>query len=669
MKLIKCYVSSFGTLSDFEYNFNEGLNVINKPNGWGKSTFATFIKCMFYGLNDKKKSIEENERKKYSPWNSSDKFGGYVIFERKGTQFKIERYFGKRPIDDTVSLIDLKTGRVYKEQEDLGKRLFGVDEEGFLFSTYLSQNNFSVKSNTSLTAKYNKTYEIQDSDLFDAALIKLQNKVKTLAMRGEKGEIYDLNRQIAIIKEKLLYSQSLKNQLVSLNEKLKELDREIEEIKVQSNVANENLSKIEGVVKYNLTLDKREKLFSELKILEEKKQNLLSFFKQNLSPAEKIDEYITVLEDYNKTLNTVNVLSSSLVELKEKSLSANKPTDKPKKTPLVASIIAFLLSFLGFLASATVGIVLACITFAVLLAVIFFTLKKKNVIVENPLFEIIDSNEKELFEFKEILSKYKTVIDSYLDSFNVDKNDYKTALSTIKQNYNDYLSVLTEISNVQEELKNTVLSPEVSKEHLSINADEEKVKARRLNEILSVKERERGDFISEINRLEEKIDSIIDLETQLSYLEEKLQADKEEYKALNHAIDFLIKADENLKIKYREPLENSLNKYLSYLGGEFTATIDVDFNVSVLEKSGQKATGYYSEGLKNMFDICKRFAIIDVLFKDEKPFIILDDPFSNLDKEKITSSLKVLNKIQKDYQILYLVCHDSRANITGEALE
>ncbi len=669
MKLIKCYVSSFGTLSDFEYDFNEGLNVIYKPNGWGKSTFATFIKCMFYGLNDKKKAIEDNERKKYSPWNSSDKFGGYVIFERGGTQFKIERYFGKRPIDDTVSLIDLKTGRVYLEQEDLGKRLFGVDEEGFLFSTYLSQNNFSVKSNTSLTAKYNKTYEIQDSDLFDTALIKLQNKVKTLAMRGEKGEIYDLNRQIATVKEKLLYSQSLKNQLASLNEKLKELGSEIEEIKVQSNLANENLSKIEGVVKYNLTLDKREKLFSELKILEEKKQNLLSFFKQNLSPAEKIDEYITVLDDYNKTLNTVSVLSSSLVELKEKSLSANKPTDKPKKTPLVASIIAFLLSFLGFLASATVGIVLACITFAVLLAVIFFTLKKKNVIVENPLFEIIENKEKELFEFKEILSKYKTVIDSYLDSFNVDKNDYKTALSTIKQNYNDYLSVLTEISNVQEELKNTVLSPEVSKEHLSINADEEKVKARRLNEILSVKERERGDLISEINRLEEKIDSIIDLETQLSYLEEKLQADKEEYKALNHAIDFLIKADENLKIKYREPLENSLNKYLSYLGGEFTATIDVDFNVSVIEKSGQKATGFYSEGLKNMFDICKRFAIIDVLFKDEKPFIILDDPFSNLDKEKITSSLKVLNKLQKDYQIIYLVCHDSRANITGETLE
>ncbi len=669
MKLIKCYVSSFGTLNDFEYNFNEGLNVINKPNGWGKSTFSTFIKCMFYGLNDKKKSIEDNERKKFTPWNSSDKFGGYVVFERNGSQFKIERYFGKRPIDDTVSLIDLKTGRVYKEQEDLGKRLFGVDEEGFLFSTYLSQNNFSVKSNTSLTAKYNKTYEIQDSDLFDTALLKLQNKVKTLAMRGEKGEIHDLSRQIASVKEKLLYSQSLKNQLVSLNEKLKELDKEIEEIKYKSNLANENLSKIEGVVKYNITLDKREKLFSQLKILEEKKQNLLSFFNQNLSLAEKVDEYITVLEDYSKTLNTVSVLSSSLVELKEKSLTANMPISKPKKTPLIACAIVFLLSFLGFIASVVVGAVLTCSTLVLISVVSIFTFRKKNVLVENPLTEIIDSKQKELFEYKQILLQYKTVIESYLGGFNVDKNDYKTALFVVKQNHNDYLSILTEISKVQEELKNTVLSPEISKEHLNINADEEKIKARRLNEILSVKERERGDLISEINRLEEKIDSVIDLETQLSFLEEKLQADKEEYKALNYAIDYLVKADENLKIKYREPLESSLNKYLSYLGGDFTATIDVDFNVSVIEKSGQKSTDYYSEGLKNMFDICKRFAIIDVLFKEEKPFIILDDPFSNLDKDKIAYSLKVLDKMQKDYQILYLVCHESRVKATGDSVE
>ena len=54
MKLINCYISSFGKLQDFSYDFSSGLNTVIEDNGWGKSTFATFIKAMFYGLNSKK---------------------------------------------------------------------------------------------------------------------------------------------------------------------------------------------------------------------------------------------------------------------------------------------------------------------------------------------------------------------------------------------------------------------------------------------------------------------------------------------------------------------------------------------------------------------------------------------------------------------------------------
>ncbi len=62
-----------------------------------------------------------------------------------------------------------------------------------------------------------------------------------------------------------------------------------------------------------------------------------------------------------------------------------------------------------------------------------------------------------------------------------------------------------------------------------------------------------------------------------------------------------------------------------------------------------------------MFEICKRFALIDVLFKDEKPFMILDDPFTDLDDEKVKKSLNLLKTLSEEYQVLYLVCHDSRA--------
>ena len=50
MKLLECHVDNFGKLSNFDYQFSDGLTVIQEPNGFGKSTLAAFIKAMLYGL-------------------------------------------------------------------------------------------------------------------------------------------------------------------------------------------------------------------------------------------------------------------------------------------------------------------------------------------------------------------------------------------------------------------------------------------------------------------------------------------------------------------------------------------------------------------------------------------------------------------------------------------
>ena len=69
MKLIRLYIAGFGNLQDYSYDFNEGINKICAPNGWGKSTFASFICSMFYGLGDTRaRSVAENPRKRYMPF-------------------------------------------------------------------------------------------------------------------------------------------------------------------------------------------------------------------------------------------------------------------------------------------------------------------------------------------------------------------------------------------------------------------------------------------------------------------------------------------------------------------------------------------------------------------------------------------------------------------------
>ena len=107
MKLLRCHIENFGVLSNFDFEFQEGLTVIHEANGFGKTTFTVFIKVMFYGMPRRgARNIVENERKRYYPWQGG-KYGGFLEFEYKGVSYRVTRYFGKTAAKDTFDLFDL----------------------------------------------------------------------------------------------------------------------------------------------------------------------------------------------------------------------------------------------------------------------------------------------------------------------------------------------------------------------------------------------------------------------------------------------------------------------------------------------------------------------------------------------------------------------------------
>lgn len=59
--------------------------------------------------------------------------------------------------------------------------------------------------------------------------------------------------------------------------------------------------------------------------------------------------------------------------------------------------------------------------------------------------------------------------------------------------------------------------------------------------------------------------------------------------------------------------------------------------------------------------------MIDALFDREKPFLILDDPFVNLDDARIRRALGMLRQLSTEHQILYLVCNSSRAESSASS--
>ncbi|MBE6589431.1 MAG: hypothetical protein E7643_04560 [Ruminococcaceae bacterium] len=200
MRILRLHIENFGRLKDFSMELSSGLNVLHHENGWGKSTLAVFIKAMLYGLPaTSKRSLDENERKKYTPWQGGA-YGGSLEFESEKGRFRAERFFGAKESSDTFALYDLDTNlesRAYSEA--LGVELFGIDADGYERTVYLSQRGFVAKGeNYSIAAKLGDLLDdVDDIGGFDAAAAALDKRCKYYVTTGNRGRIAVLEGELA----------------------------------------------------------------------------------------------------------------------------------------------------------------------------------------------------------------------------------------------------------------------------------------------------------------------------------------------------------------------------------------------------------------------------------------------------------------------------------------
>ncbi len=668
MKLVKCYVSSFGKLKDFTFEFDAGLNTILQDNGWGKSTLANFIKAMFYGISGNKRSVSENDRIKYRPWNSTEKFGGAVWFVWGDKEYKIERYFGLKESDDQVALVDVATGKSYPNTENLGKRIFEIDEEGFLSTTYFSQKDFEIKSNTTLTAKFNSVCEIQDSEAFDKALLKVEEKAKTYKYRGDKGLIPDCKRDIFNVEEQMERANNALETLKRLKVETETIKEQIDALQRDVKDLTERVGRAGRAEACAIKRQRYEKLVTQKEKLLKDKNSAEQILNGNSIDEKVLADYQGNLAELNKLNERIESINSDLGALVGQNASGTK------KGPIL-NILFYFVSILGIVGGAVslfvVGFdsVLSWVdvgVFALLLVgkiSLDLPLKsRKN--KQYPYLEIIEKKKTELTNSENRVRELDNKITAFVNSFNLGSGYNKaTSLEYIAQVYRVYLRISLELKQVDLELSEL----EVEKDaFLTVNNDDESLEQLnlRLKTVQSEytkKTIELANKQASMKMHEELAYSFPELESKKAELGERIKQYEEDFNMLSLTAKFLKTADENLKTRYRAPLQESLNKYYKLISNvDKSVQIDVDLNVTVDETGGQRVTDYYSKGYQNLFEICKRFALTDVLFTGEKPFIILDDPFYNLDGKKVEKALELIKTLSKEYQIIYLVCHESR---------
>ena len=349
MKIRKLYISSFAKIKDLTVDFNDNLTTIKEENGYGKSTIANFIKCMFYGLSGARRSLVENDRMKFKPWNSTSKFGGYIIVEKNGKDWKIERFFGNKESEDTVSVIEMDTGKSYNT-EDLGRKFFQIDEEGYFSTTYFSQKNFEVKSSASLTAKYNETYDIQDTELFQKALVKLEDRKKEYKKTGGKGLIEETKNSIRQIKSNLEEIKNLSSTIKNLKNEELALEKEVELLQEKIKKVSDKLA-ISGKKEAILIKKKYyDDLLKEMMQLKATSKGILDKFNGDVENAKKVKDYFVVFNEFRELSIKIEQLENDVLTLRNMQ-TAKEQTKKPiKKDKNFAFVVGgFSLIFIGFI--------------------------------------------------------------------------------------------------------------------------------------------------------------------------------------------------------------------------------------------------------------------------------------------------------------------------------
>ncbi|MFA5561510.1 MAG: AAA family ATPase [Eubacteriales bacterium] len=647
MKLLACTIQNFGHFSNFSCTFEEGLHTIRRENGWGKSTLAAFIKAMLYGLpGSRAKNLFENERQRYTPWQGGT-YGGSLSFMVKGKRYRVERTFGRRESEDTYALYSLETNLPSEDfGPALGEALFWMDQKSYERTTYITEQLSADKGDyADIQAKLSETQDLAD---VTAALARLDKRCKDYQTIGNKGSINQTKSKIAEKQRDLAAAVAAAERLSGLREEQGQLDAQqqqlrqtLGEVRSQTDAAKESQA-LHRVFEQEAYL--RGKLEDEQRELERQR----ALFGGRVPTQEELD-----------ARQAAYARLESLRAQAESSGEGQAVSPRRFIAALGAGVLCLLLGLL------VPPLALRILFFCLVVPCVVFALyewrqrqqrRRRQEAEGSQAGSAVRAAEQQL---RDELAGY---------GLTGDLRAQLRALSEACQKYR--LQVALEASaqaNLDEyRRQNPVLGGEMPATSFDLPSllEQEKSLTRELSALVE----QRLTLERRFAREEAQASQCADLEQELLSLQEKLAVDTERHRILQHTSTLLKGAQQNLTNRYAEGIHQKFGNYVALLAEAGAAegyTLTPTFEVAVFREGASRAPEALSRGYRDLISLCVRFALTDALFEQEQPFMILDDPFANLDDRHVEAALDLLRKLAERRQILYFVCHSSRGESAG----
>ena len=159
------------------------------------------------------------------------------------------------------------------------------------------------------------------------------------------------------------------------------------------------------------------------------------------------------------------------------------------------------------------------------------------------------------------------------------------------------------------------------------------------------------------------------LRAALDALEKQYAAAHAKYDAAELAIRALGSASEGLRRRVSPRLADYAGKLLSAVTGGSVGALGVDSALALtyMAEGGAHSVDYMSKGTKEAAYFALRLALVDLLYKEEKPTLIFDESFAYADDRRTERMLRLLAALAGEgVQSVVLSCHSREGDIAAK---
>ena len=689
MKILRLHIENFGRLKDLDMEFQERLHIVRGDNGWGKSTLAAFIKAMFYGLpGTTKRSLKENERKRYQPWQGGA-FGGSLEFAAGGQTYRVERFFGAKEKEDTYELYDLRTGLISLDySERLGEELFGVDRKAYERSSFLGQQDLAVSINDSLSARLTQAEEeAGDMRNYEQALSSLEDQMKYYLKTGGRGLIGKLEEERRGVREELTQCVWNEDDIEELTFELESRRKDEADAKIRVEEAGKKLQTVQSYAQIGAKKVQYELLKKQAEEKQKELQQIAAALGDYSGPVPK-EEDLDRCRERIYQLDGLRQKEESAKRQVHEAVSRQGDVEDAKGAlssagPLCWILAVLLLAagvFLLFRGNFIGGIV--CLVGGVLLLLLGFQKDHNCRIRQEQLEQQLQESSRSVREAEHTLrdlQKKQDVLEKKIDDFlGVPKGTKPEELDRLwkqeRQRSREYrelkekyemcrlevsksrtlgVQYMESLSEEEQMLLQAPAGAQPEKRLLKERLEKEQTHLERLR-------KEQEELRYRLKGLQEKAEQIPELQEREAELSERIAEAAKEHGLLEQTVRYLKKAREQFSVHYLRELKERLEYYLTELEPDrkVETALDVSLQMKVQELGAYRSLETQSTGQQELLYFAERLAVLDVLYKEEQPLLILDDPFTNLDPGRQKRAMELLQRISQKRQMVYLTCHE-----------